>query len=890
NAAGVTGPVGDTNGDTKLSTGETWVFTLAAFAPTPPLAPAASTAGKCDPAAADDSETVHRNVATVTINTFSDDDPAHLCILASLGDRVWLDTLSGDNVEAQNGIQDPGEVGVAGVTVNLLNAAMSQVQTTGTDGNGNYSFTGLVPGDYYVQFVLPAGFAFSPQDVGGDDTIDSDAKVDAPDQGETAKVTLASGDNNPTIDAGIFPLGAGITMVKTTLDLGTPPQLPPLSATEGVDGAEISAGNDIQFTYRVSNPGLVALAVTSFIDDAGTPGDAADDFAPTYISGDVDNDGLLDSGETWFYGHFAKATNTGNNPGGIYENNATVVGNPVDGAGNDLPGFTDVSASDPSSYFNLLDLQITKGANPEAVVAGTPFVYTVTVTNIGSGTATDVVILDLLPARCNPGSAGPLGTLCPVLGQTDPPFGGAFAQFPQFNENTDAVGDPGFQIDLPALPDPLSERLQIQGATLNGALPASCVYDSAVHGVRCDIGDLAPLGEVTVSIPLLMDPFASVRVWNRAWVTSDETIAGLETNTIKAAGTPCGDQSDTDGWGALDDRFPQPAGPGCNYTKKNATVITDYDVSIIKQAQPATVLPGQDITYTMTVTHAGPSGAFRTVVTDTLPNEVSFVSATSLSGSGCTHDGSATGGTITCDVGPMLNSQTVVTVVATAAHAAAATCTNTATVTTFTPTGDDVVDSNPANNTAAASTDCAVQTQIDLELTKSVDAGVVPLGTAVTWTITVSNKGPANATGVTVSDQLPAGVTYVSDNGGGAFNAGTSVWTIGNLAVGASTSLQIVTTVDTQGPKINRAQVAAANETDIDSTPGNCPAVPAALSEDDCADAEVGTVAQATTTTVPDTLVKTGGDSASLAALGFAVVALGGLLVLSSRRRRQFDW
>ena len=54
------------------------------------------------------------------------------------------------------------------------------------------------------------------------------------------------------------------------------------------------------------------------------------------------------------------------------------------------------------------------------------------------------------------------------------------------------------------------------------------------------------------------------------------------------------------------------------------------------------------------------------------------------------------------------------------------------------------------------------------------------------FTVTVTNNnaapGVSTATGVTVKDVLPAGLTYVSDNGGGAFNSGTGVWTVGTLA------------------------------------------------------------------------------------------------------------
>jgi uncharacterized repeat protein (TIGR01451 family) len=116
-----------------------------------------------------------------------------------------------------------------------------------------------------------------------------------------------------------------------------------------------------------------------------------------------------------------------------------------------------------------------------------------------------------------------------------------------------------------------------------------------------------------------------------------------------------------------------------------------------------------------------------------------------------------------------------------------------------------------------------VSTNVDLELTKSVNATTVTTGQMVMWTISVVNKGPANATGVTVKDALPAGLTYNSANATqGSFNAGTLTWDIGNLAVNQTVALTINTTVTaTSGTIRNFAQVQTASPNDIDSTPGN---------------------------------------------------------------------
>jgi hypothetical protein len=112
---------------------------------------------------------------------------------ASIGDRVFSDA---DN----DGIQDAGELGVPGVTVELLDCAFNVLATTVTDANGRYLFSGLTPREYRVRFTTPAGATASPKDQGSDDSVDSDI---AP-TGVTGPLCFAvsSGEANLTVDAG----------------------------------------------------------------------------------------------------------------------------------------------------------------------------------------------------------------------------------------------------------------------------------------------------------------------------------------------------------------------------------------------------------------------------------------------------------------------------------------------------------------------------------------------------------------------------------------------------------------------------------------------------------------------------------------------------------------
>lgn len=101
----------------------------------------------------------------------------------------------------------------------------------------------------------------------------------------------------------------------------------------------------------------------------------------------------------------------------------------------------------------------------------------------------------------------------------------------------------------------------------------------------------------------------------------------------------------------------------------------------------------------------------------------------------------------------------------------------------------------------------------DVAIAKVADAATVAPGDPVTYTLTASNAGPGDATGVTVTDTLPAGVTYLSNDCGASFVDPTVTWNIGPLANGASAICNVSVTVDADavGNLVNAATVVADN-------------------------------------------------------------------------------
>jgi hypothetical protein len=119
---------------------------------------------------------------------------------ASLGDFVWEDLNA-------NGIQDPGEPGIPGVEVQLIDDNGVVVDTTTTGANGSYEFNNLVSGmGYMISFINPDpdgpdAYHFSPRQVGADPALDSDGPM-------SDSVTLGAGEFNDTLDAGLFRRGS----------------------------------------------------------------------------------------------------------------------------------------------------------------------------------------------------------------------------------------------------------------------------------------------------------------------------------------------------------------------------------------------------------------------------------------------------------------------------------------------------------------------------------------------------------------------------------------------------------------------------------------------------------------------------------------------------------
>ncbi|WGZ93499.1 MAG: DUF11 domain-containing protein [Candidatus Thiothrix putei] len=116
---------------------------------------------------------------------------------------------------------------------------------------------------------------------------------------------------------------------------------------------------------------------------------------------------------------------------------------------------------------------------------------------------------------------------------------------------------------------------------------------------------------------------------------------------------------------------------------------------------------------------------------------------------------------------------------------------------------DDVIDNTDGDEDDhdIADLTITVDPKVDIELVKTVTdqtgtaVTTVRRGDKVVYVLTATNKGPDKATGVTVTDQLPATLIYVSDDSAGNYVSATGLWTVGDLANGADKVLKITATV-----------------------------------------------------------------------------------------------
>ena len=235
-------------------------------------------------------------------------------------------------------------------------------------------------------------------------------------------------------------------------------------------------------------------------------------------------------------------------------------------------------------------------------------------------------------------------------------------------------------------------------------------------------------------------------------------------------------------------------------TVATTTVTSSAVLSITKVALNDPVNAGGIALYQLVVVNNGPSDAQNVVVTDTLP-----VSTTYAGGDAAC---SANGQTVTCNVGTLAAgaSRTLLVQAQVAALAVdGLTLTNVVTATSPTAT-------TPVTAVVTSTVRQPTGGLADLSINKTGPASVTA-GQRLTYTVVVTNNGPATAQDVQVVDALPAGTTLVAVTPSqGTCNAGVTC-DLGSLAMGQTVTVVVTVTVDgaTTGNLVNRVQASSSN-------------------------------------------------------------------------------
>jgi uncharacterized repeat protein (TIGR01451 family) len=461
--------------------------------------------------------------------------------------------------------------------------------------------------------------------------------------------------------------------------------------------------------------------------------------------------------------------------------------------------------------FAISDLVITKSDSPDPVTAGNNLTYTITVTNYGpdpaasaswSDNLTDSTFVSLSAVAgwsCTTPAAGATGT----INCTNPSFAVGSAVFTLTTavsaltadgavlSNTATVtsatteGNPGDESDTETTtvaasadlsvskadsPDPVDAGSNIiYTITVNNAgpsaastvalsdpLPAGTTFVSlsSPGGWSCTMPAVGANGTVSCSIATLGLGNA---VFTLVVNVDPSTASGA---SISNSATVTSTTSDPNS--------------GNETGNSDTTVGTSADLSVTKSDSPDPVNAGANLTYTITVNNAGPSNASTVTLTDILPAETLFVSLASPGGWVCTTPGAFTNGTVSCSAATVGLGNHVFTLVV---NVLAATTSGTVVNNSATVLSNATADPNSGNETGSAAT--TVATSANMVVAKSDSPDPVNAGSNITYAITIQNAGPSNAAGVTFTDTLPTGTTFVS------FTSPLG-WTCSSPAVGAT--------------------------------------------------------------------------------------------------------
>jgi uncharacterized repeat protein (TIGR01451 family) len=632
--------------------------------------------------------------------------------------------------------------------------------------------------------------------------------------GAAASITVTGGGSGTTLTPGVTygatPGGAGTSATNLTLSQVTGLQssalcVPDLTITKTSSGT-FTRGSTATYTITASN--VSTLGATSgvvTVNDTLPIG-----LTPTGASGTGWT--CLTSGQT-----VSCSQSTALAAGGVYSAitlsatvlqsaPATVTNTAVVGGGGEANLLND-TASNTANVISSADMSVTDAGLPSpTVAAGANITYTQVVTNNGPSAADNATVVATIPANTTLVSfSAPAGWSC--LNTTT----GATGNVVCSNANMAAVSSGTFTLVVKvtagtANGTTIGETVSVGSSALD---PNSANNTASVSTLVGATG--ANLSVTNVGSPVPVQAATDITYTQVVTNTGTTPVTGA---TFSETATPAADLTFVSvtapaGWTCTG--FPGAActdpsvGAGVSGTftvvylvktgTPNATPIVDTatvagtnqsygansavandvvagatqaDLVLTAAGAPTTVLAGNSITYTETVTNNGPAAATTASFTMATPANTTYQSVLAPVGWTCTTPAVGGTGTVTCTdpsfaVGDTANIVVVLNVPSS--------------VTAATITAPSQVTATNAVSAATASVTTNVSTVCDLTVTNSGTPSPVAAGAQITYVQTVYNHGPSNCTTATFTEPNPANTTFFSV---GVVTSGGGTWTCPN--------------------------------------------------------------------------------------------------------------
>ena len=700
-----------------------------------------------------------------------------------------------------------------------------EVSNGGPDPADNVNWSDTLPtGTTFVSLSSPAGWSCTTPAVGATGSLNCSIASLAVGGPYTFTLTLASDaglasgtqlSNTATVSTTTTESNSGNNSDTETTDVTTSADLL-ISKT----GAGSTAGGNIAYQLTLVNNGPSNAANVTFTDalPAGTT------FVSLSTTGSwscttpaVGANGTVTCTNSNFLvttDFFNLVVNIDPNvAAGTQIDNTATLGSPT----TPDPNTTNNSSTATTIVSTSADLLLSKTDSPDPVAAGANLSYTITLTNNGPSNAASATFTDTLPAgttfvslsttgswSCTTPAVGATGTVSctnssylvtvdfftivvkvdsnvaagTILSNTatlastttDPNEANNSA-----TATTTVSASADVQVTKTDAPDPVTAGTNLTytitvsnpgpsdaaSVALADTVPANTTFVSLSQpgGWSCTTPAVGGTGAINCSIATL--PAGGSAIFTLVVNTSAALSNGAVLTNTATVSTTTTESSTAN-----------------NSATATTTVGTgSADLSITKADSPDPVTAGNNLTYAITVTNAGPSAATTAALTDTLPTGTTFVSLSAPAGWSCTTPAVGGTGAINCTNPSMAvtSANFTLTVNVDATLLAGTVLSNTAAASSAT------TDPNSSNNSDTETT--TVVASADLQVTKSDTPDPVTAGTVITYTITVTNAGPSAAINATFNDPLPAGTTFASFVPAAGWNclAPPAVGTIGTI-------------------------------------------------------------------------------------------------------------